>query len=87
MPLSKNDARIEEDPFILLGYGMNSYFAVVVQLLIMVGLITCCTLPMMFIYSSFDDLVSNPGYEFNQYTLGNMGGAVAFCAQSSFQSK
>jgi len=87
MPVSKNDARIDEDPFLLLGYGMNSYFAVVVQLLIMVGLITCVTIPLMLIYSSYDDLAGVLGYDFNQYTLGNMGGAVAFCAQSTFKTE
>ena len=41
----------------------------------------------MFIYSSFGDLADVPGYDFNQFTLGNMGGADAFCSRSTFMSE
>lgn len=86
MSTPKSDLRLEADPFLMLGYGMNSYFAVVVQLMIAMAIITVATLPLIGIYASYDDLAQLPGYSFNQYTLGNFGGADAFCSQSTFKS-
>jgi len=80
----KSDLRLEEDPFLLLGYGMNSYFQVMVELMIMVGLISLVTIPLMGTFASFDALESYPNFSMNKYTLGNIGGADAFCQQSSF---
>ena len=76
----KSDQRIEDDPFLLLGYGMNSYFEVMVQLMIMVGLISLVTIPLMMTLSSFGALEQFPGYNFNQFTLGNIGGSDIFCS-------
>ena len=75
---------IEEDPFLLLGYGMNSYFEVMVSLMKMVVLIMFVTVPLMMTYGQFDALASFPGYEYNKYTLGNVGGADAVCTQATF---
>lgn len=86
MSIPKNDLLLEEDPFLLLGYGMNSYFQIVVQLMIAVAMITFVTLPLLFMNASYDDLAQLPNYSFNQYTLGNYGGADAFCSQSTFKS-
>ena len=83
----KSDQRIEDDPFLLLGYGMNSYFEVMVQLMIMVGLISLVTIPLMMTLSSFGALEQFPGYNFNQYTLGNIGGSDIFCSQSVFNTQ
>ena len=83
----KSDQRIEDDPFLLLGYGMNSYFEIMVQLMIMVGLISLVTIPLMMTLSSFGALEQFPGYNFNQYTLGNIGGSDIFCSQSVFNTE
>ena len=56
MKVRKSEQKIEEDPFLLLGYGLNSYFAVVVQLMVMMGLVMLISIPLMMIYSSYDDL-------------------------------
>ena len=87
MTVPKSDLMLEEDPFLMLGFGLNSYFQVVIQLLVMVCFITLFILPLLWIFSSYDNLAALPGYDFNQYTLGNMGGADAYCAQSGFSSK
>ena len=84
LTVPKSDARIEEDPFLLLGYGMNSYFQVMVQLMIMTALISLVTIPVMGTFASFSTLSSLPGYNYNQFTLGNIGGADVFCAQATF---
>ena len=75
----KSDLLVEEDPYLQLGYGMNSYFEVMVQLMIMVGLVSLVTIPLMLKFSSFNALENYAGYDFNKYTLGNMGGADVFC--------
>ena len=78
--IPKSDEAIEQDPFLLLGYGMNSYFQIMVELMVMVGLISIVTIPLMLSLSEYGALEQYPGYEWNQYTLGNIGGADAFCA-------
>ena len=80
----KSDQRIADNPFLLIGYGMNSYLQIMVELMIMVGLISLVTIPLMMTLSSFGALEQFPGYDFNQYTLGNIGGSNVFCAQSAF---
>ena len=56
MKVPRSAQKIEDDPFILLGYGLNSYFSVVVQLMVMMGLIMLVSVPLMLIYASCDDL-------------------------------
>lgn len=84
LSVPKSDLQIEENPFLLLGYGMNSYFQVMVELMVMVGLISLVTIPLMGTFASFTALENYPGFSMNKFTLGNIGGADAFCQQSSF---
>ena len=86
LKVSKSAQQIEDDPFILLGYGLNSYFSVVLQLMIMMGFIMLISFPLMMVYASYDDLKERPGYSSNQYTLGNLGGSTAICGTSGFTS-
>jgi hypothetical protein len=55
-----------------------------VELMILAGLISLVTIPLMLTFSSYSALESSPGYFWNQYTLGNIGGADAYCSQQSF---
>ena len=63
--VNKSDELIEEDPFLLLGYGINSYFAVMKQLMIMFGLISLVTIPLMSIFANEKALEKFPSYVFN----------------------
>ena len=56
MSIPKSDLRIEEDPYLQLGYGMNAYFQIVLQLMCMVSCIMIVTVPLMLIYASHDSL-------------------------------
>ena len=56
MKFIRKEQQIEDNPFMLLGYGLNSYFAVVVQMMVMMGLVMLISLPLMMIYASYDDL-------------------------------
>ena len=84
LKVPKSDERIDANPFLLLGYGMNSYFDIMFELMIMVGLISVVTIPLMMTFAKFDALAAYPNYDWNQFTLGNIGGADVFCAQSTF---
>ena len=55
-----------------------------IELMVMVGLISLVTIPIMYFYSTFGALGVYPGYEYNMYSLGNIGGASAFCTQATF---
>ena len=75
----KSEKRAEDDPFLLLGYGMNSYLTIMLELTMLTLLISIVTVPLMLSFASFDALAGMPNYDWNQYTLGNIGGSDAFC--------
>jgi hypothetical protein len=50
------DVRINKHPFLLLGFGINSYFDIIAALLKMFLLITIFFIPTMILYSSNDQL-------------------------------
>lgn len=41
----------------------------------MVGVISVATIPLMQIFATHETLKTVPGYDFNQFTLGNVGGS------------
>ena len=53
---SKSEEQVENNPFLLLGYGMNAYFDVVMQLFCMMLFITIFAIPLMSRYASFTGL-------------------------------
>ena len=63
---------------------MNSYFDVMVQLMMMTGIITLVMMPLMWQLSSFEALSNYPTFSDAKYTLGNIGGAQSICAAASF---
>jgi hypothetical protein len=68
------------------GFGMNAYFDVILQLTYMFAFITLCSIPAMIIYANYEStgaLSTAAGYVFNQFSLGNFGGAAIACAQIS----
>jgi hypothetical protein len=81
MPKSEN--QIIEDPFLILGYGVNAYFDIMLSLCFGLLTITFFMLPVFYFYSHNQQLglIDDPKYVFNQFTLGNMGGASILCAQ------
>lgn len=87
IPPSKNAEKEFKRPFLLLGYGLNSYFNIVYHLIKMMSIMMIVTVPLMMFYASQEDLSTLPGYEFNAMTLGNIGGASSVCAVSTFHSE
>jgi hypothetical protein len=77
LKVPKSDLQLEENPFLLLGYGMNSYLKIMVQLTVMCFMICFITVPLMMTYSNGAGL---PGY--GLYSMGSLGGAETMCAQT-----
>lgn len=74
LKVPKSDLRIEKDPYLLLGYGMNSYFQIMLQLMYLCILICFVTVPLMLVYSSSGALTG-----LNAYSLGSLGEATVYC--------
>ena len=80
--MPKSDSQIVEEPFLLLGYGVNAFFEIQYSLAFMCLAITAFLLPAYIIYSQSVqagalELESIPWkYGLNQFTLGNLGGAT-----------
>lgn len=76
---SKND--VQKDPFLLLGYGVNAYFASMLHMAKMFGMITLFCIPVYMIYSQNEAKTFEGGaaYALNKFTLGNLGGASVQC--------
>lgn len=81
MEMPKNDAETSEDPFILLGYGINSFFDLMSQLFWFAIMVTIFMTPLMMEFSNHSGLAKEPRYIFNQFALGNMGGTTIACNQ------
>ena len=52
---------------------MNAYYTLLRQLAVLFVLLTIFTLPLMFIYSSYNGLAEQPKYFANRFAIGNMG--------------
>ena len=76
--ISKSDTQIEEDPYLLLGFGMNSYFDIMLNLFCMMVLASFFAVPLMIIFSRYEAL-SQTQYGFHIFSMGNMGGAESIC--------
>ena len=84
IPPEKSDKIIEKDPYLLLGYGINSYFTVMLQLMCLMLLISCLAVPLMLYFASFQGTKGQVGFYFSQFSLGNIGGASTYCTQANF---
>ena len=75
LKVSSSDARLEEDPYLRLGYGITSYFQMILQLLFLMLILTVFILPLLLHYSSFEALDGQWGYFASRFSLGNLGGS------------
>lgn len=79
--VSKSDQLIEEDPYLLLGYGMNSYFQIMLNLMCMMLIASLFAVPLMMRFAEFDALRTPLSLQigFQVYSIGNMGGSESLC--------
>jgi len=69
----------KENPFLLLGYGILSYFTFLQQLIILLLIITLFCTPIFYIYCNGLGRVNNSGFDIMKTTMGNLGGADSMC--------
>jgi hypothetical protein len=81
MRMPNAELLIEEDPYLLMGFGMNAYFMIIKQLIFMFMWISLFTAPLMYIYSSYNNFAGTLYYPLDMWSLGNMGGSSTQCAQ------
>ena len=77
MKNSKSDEQIDEDPYLLLGFGMNSYFNIMLNLMFMMLIASCFGVALMSRFSEYSALTIKPGL--HVFSMGNMGGAESLC--------
>ena len=87
IPNLHSDVVIEKNPFLLLGFGINSYFQIMLQLMYFMLLISCLAIPMMYYFSTFNGTKGQVGYYFSQFSLGNIGGAKTYCIQAPYDEE
>ena len=91
LPAPENDEEIEEDPFLLLGYGLNAYFDVLVSAMNMFLVLSIASAPLLWYYSNngVNELAAAGGLAgaLGQFSLGNMGGARALCEHKRLNSE
>jgi len=86
LKLPKTEKKVNKNPFLLLGYGVNSYFDVIEQMSKMFVFISIFFIPVMAIYhdNHQQQLANQPGmpYMVSSLSLGNLGGARVNCHQN-----
>ena len=71
--IPKAEKDIEDEPFVMLGYGVNAYFNILKYLGIMFFMISLFSIPIYTIYSG--NSVNMLSGALNKLSLGNLGGA------------
>lgn len=81
LEIPKSDRDIEQEPFLLFGYGVNAYFDLTLSLLQMFLVISVLCVPVMAIYSKGKDLpaADQKSMGLSHMVLGNLGGATTIC--------
>ena len=83
--IPENEVHQDGQPFVIAGYGVNSFFDIMKRLVYMFLVITCICIPMMGIYAGNREKGAKQLEKpkalspMNSFTLGNMGGSDAKC--------
>ena len=86
LKLPSTEKRIAKQPFLLLGFGINSYFDIMEQMCKMFCTISVFFVPIMLIYmfNKQEALYKQGGmaYMGSAISIGNLGGAKVYCHQN-----
>ena len=76
-----SDEAISQDPFLVLGYGINAYFEIISSLFWMMTLISFVFIPILAVYAdnAINGLAEQPKAIINMWSLGNMGSSTVSC--------
>ena len=88
LKIPSSETLLQEDPFLILGYGANAYFDIIESLFNMALFITVVMIPIMIIYSNnkINGLKDQPNYNLNKMSLGNYGASTVSCNVKSIGS-
>lgn len=75
--LSKSEIEMEQNPLLLLGFGINAYFNIIKQMLYLMIGVLIINLPLFYIYGSYGAIQNDA---IASVSMGNMGGAVSICS-------
>ncbi len=75
--LSQSEIEMEENPLLLLGFGINAYFNIIKQMLYMMIAVCIINMPLFYIYGGYGAIKNDA---IASVSLGNMGGSVAICS-------
>ena len=83
LKVPKSEQAVQENPFLILGYGINAYFEIISSLFWMMFVVTLAFIPILSVYSSnpVNALADRPKAFFNMWSLGNYGASAVKCKQ------
>lgn len=89
--MSRHEDELIDNPFLVLGFGINAYFDMMLQLCEMFFIITMFFIPVFVWYrnnaeSALATKELNPIKQLKAFSLGNMGGATTVCAQKKVKT-
>lgn len=86
---SKTEKQLNDEPFRILGYGINAFFQTTYALATMLFVMTLFVIPVLYVnsYNDQQGLESYNFYALNRFTLGNLGGALSLCMQKRVRTE
>ena len=87
LKIPKSDEEILNDPYLILGYGINAYHDILNSLAQMFIWISIFTIPILIIYSSGRHYDDQKSYIVSQFIIGNFGSSSVFCQQFRMSKK
>ena len=84
LKMPKSELELIKEPFLRLGYGVNSYFDIMLQIFYLFSFISVVCIPMMYCYSTapsqgMQEFQKGFKLVLGRFTLGNLGGATVQC--------
>lgn len=79
---TENEVEIEDDPYLILGYGVNAYMEVLIAFLKMYLTLMVASIPFYLVYSHGNAYGAGTGMNsqaITQFFLGNLGSSSMFC--------
>lgn len=79
--MPSSEEALNEDPFLILGYGINAYFEIISSLFWMMTVISIVFIPVLAVYAdnTVNGLAQQPKAIINMWSLGNMGSSTVSC--------
>jgi len=87
LKIPDSEQNIGHNPYMLCGFGVNSYFDILNYMSIMMVCITIFSIPLFFMYSRERGFAHEKSYPISKFFMGNLGGSNMFCSQFRNEKK